>query len=477
MVKPARTIAAEALIQKLEKQRNVCQVIVQMRAMCDTLIKLAYKKVKPDAKTLPKEEPLCKLKDLNLIQCPTIELPISTDASYPSDRLTTVVKWSSDVWTPGGINAPKQIKCVCSNGRTYVQLVKGGDDLRQDAVMQQVFHMMNNMLSYSKTTKKIRLKIRTYIVVPLSQRTGVLEWCENTIVLGEYLVGSARNKGAHERYFPHDDKPSQCRVKLADIADRRKKCELTVDQVFAEFNQICGKISPVLQYFFYEKFYSPAVWFERRLAYAHSLATTSMIGYILGIGDRHVSNILIDEKTAELIHIDFGIAFEQGKCLPTPETIPFRLSRDLVAALGSTGIEGVFRKSCEKTMEVLRMNKTTIVTIIEVLIHDPLYSWALTNQKVRKRQQHCENAVDESEFCSLISHTIDFHFFISFTFSVQDINGMAERALLRLEEKLDGKHSSRSEAKSVEGHVDILIQEATNMRNLSQLFAGWQAYL
>lgn len=31
-----------------------------------------------------------------------------------------------------------------------------------------------------------------------------------------------------------------------------------------------------------------------------------MIGYVLGIGDRHVSNILIDEKTAELIHIDFG---------------------------------------------------------------------------------------------------------------------------------------------------------------------------
>jgi ataxia telangiectasia mutated family protein len=28
-------------------------------------------------------------------------------------------------------------------------------------------------------------------------------------------------------------------------------------------------------------------------------------------GDRHVQNILIDQKTAELIHIDLGIAFEQ----------------------------------------------------------------------------------------------------------------------------------------------------------------------
>lgn len=42
--------------------------------------------------------------------------------------------------------------------------------------------------------------------------------------------------------------------------------------------------------------------------YLSSVATTSMVGYILGIGDRHVQNILIDNYTAELIHIDFGNA-------------------------------------------------------------------------------------------------------------------------------------------------------------------------
>lgn len=111
-----------------------------------------------------------------------------------------------------------------------------------------------------------------------------------------------------------------------------------------------------------------------------------MIGYILGIGDRHISNILIDKNTAELVHIDFGIAFEQGKCLPTPETVPFRLTRDICSALGPCGVEGIFRKSCEKSMEVLRQNKSTILTIIEVLLHDPLYLWTLTNSKVSKRQ-------------------------------------------------------------------------------------------
>ena len=61
-----------------------------------------------------------------------------------------------------------------------------------------------------------------------------------------------------------------------------------------------------------------------------------------------------------------GVAFEQGKTLPTPETVPFRLTRDVVDGMGVAGVEGVFRRSCEKTMEVMRASHEELRTIVEV---------------------------------------------------------------------------------------------------------------
>ena len=45
-----------------------------------------------------------------------------------------------------------------------------------------------------------------------------------------------------------------------------------------------------------------------------------------------------------VVFFTLGVAFEQGKILPTPETVPFRLTRDIVDGMGITGVEGVFRR-------------------------------------------------------------------------------------------------------------------------------------
>lgn len=37
-----------------------------------------------------------------------------------------------------------------------------------------------------------------------------------------------------------------------------------------------------------------------------------MVGYIIGLGDRHLDNVLIDMTTGEVVHIDYNVCFEKG---------------------------------------------------------------------------------------------------------------------------------------------------------------------
>ena len=96
------------------------------------------------------------------------------------------------------------------------------------------------------------------------------------------------------------------------------------------------------------------VWLERRTNYTRSLAVMSMVGYILGLGDRHPSNIMLERYTGRIVHIDFGDCFEIAmRREKFPEKIPFRLTRMLVRAMEVSGIEGNFRSTCENTIRVI----------------------------------------------------------------------------------------------------------------------------
>ena len=55
-------------------------------------------------------------------------------------------------------------------------------------------------------------------------------------------------------------------------------------------------------------------------------SNTVQIGWLMGLGDRHLDNILLDNRTGELVHIDYNVVFERGRQLRVPEIVPFRLT-------------------------------------------------------------------------------------------------------------------------------------------------------
>lgn len=53
-------------------------------------------------------------------------------------------------------------------------------------------------------------------------------------------------------------------------------------------------------------------WWLRTQSFARSSAVMSMVGYVIGLGDRHLDNILLDMRSGELLHIDYNVCFEKG---------------------------------------------------------------------------------------------------------------------------------------------------------------------
>ena len=141
---------------------------------------------------------------------------------------------------------------------------------------------------------------------------------------------------------------------------------------------------PVFHKWFLYKFTEPTEWFENRLIYIHSTAVWSIVGYCVGLGDRHGENILIDEKNGEAVHVDFDCLFDKGLSLEKPEVVPFRLTSNIVDAMGVTGYDGVFRRSCEVALAVMRSHQETLMGVLETFIHDPLVEWKDPQSKQRE---------------------------------------------------------------------------------------------
>ena len=168
--------------------------------------------------------------------------------------------------------------------------------------------------------------------------------------------------------------------------------------------------------------------------YTASLAMSSMVGYVIGLGDRHLENIMIKGKMAKLVHTDFSACFDVARHRAKyPEKVPFRLTKMLVNALEATKIEGTFRCCCENIMKLMRHNREQIIGLLETFIFDPLLQWIDVNSS----QQNL---------------------------SIEVISCMKA--------KLEGLDEG-NEKVPVKVQVDKLIKEATDYENLAQMYPGW----
>ncbi|ETV93394.1 hypothetical protein, variant 2 [Aphanomyces invadans] len=280
---------------------------------------------------------------------------------------------------------PRRITIHASNGLEYMFLLKGHEDLRQDERVTQLFGLVNALLINDRTTSKKDLRITRYPVIPLSHNAGIVGWVPNCDTLHQ-LIRDYRE--ARKILLNIEHRYYRGRVKTAwDFrAWRRLMLQMAPDYDVLTLMQKVEVFQCALENTAGQDLYkvlwlkseNSEIWLDRRTNYTRSLAAMSMVGYILGLGDRHPSNLMLHRFTGTIVHIDFGDCFEVAMHREKyPEKIPFRLTRMLTNAMEVSGIEGNFRFSCEAVMQVLRDNQHSLMAMLEAFVHDPLICWRL----------------------------------------------------------------------------------------------------
>ena len=211
----------------------------------------------------------------------------------------------------------------------------------------------------------------------------------------------------------------------------------------------------------------------------------SVVGYILGLGDRHPSNIMLERISGKIMHIDYGDCFEVAQHREKfPERVPFRLTRMLINAMEVSGVEGNFRFTCENVMRVLRENKNSVMAVLEAFVHDPLLSWRLLQPAKEVEDANGNNGnveLDSSEDSKLPDNrpqgkrpraTAQQEHQQEHTLA--ELNEKAVSVITRVNKKLTGRDFDiEGEELGVQDQVERLIQQARSNENLAQCYIGW----
>ena len=416
---------------------------------------------------------------------------------------------------------PRSMKILGDDGEIYTYLLKGNEDLRQDERVMQLFGLVNSFLTNDRNTRRKNLSIKRYAVIPLSHEVGLVQWvhrCDTLLnLIKEYREERAINVELENLLMCSEASEGR-------VPDPAAYESLTIMQKVDIFQNVMLKTrGHDLQRILWLKSPNAEVWHNRRIKYTTSLAVMSMVGYILGLGDRHPSNLMLERTTGQIVHIDFGDCFEVAINRERfPEKVPFRLTRMLINAMAVSGIEGTYKLTCESVIRVMRENEKSVMTMLEAFVHDPLVNWGLTeeeeadvdgnnlmnaadaavksgnksgsNDGVKKKRrssfkrrastalQSVKSAMKamsiipkdalktKNKLKPLDADSNDDH--------VQDdekLNNEALKIIQRVQDKLTGNDYGGKTSLTIENQVDRLVKDACKTENLAQMYSGWHS--
>ncbi|XP_010572684.1 PREDICTED: DNA-dependent protein kinase catalytic subunit isoform X5 [Haliaeetus leucocephalus] len=304
------------------------------------------------------------------------------------------------------LRKPKRITIRGSDEQEYPFLVKGGEDLRQDQRIEQLFDVMNIILSQDATCSQRNMQLKTYQVIPMTTRLGLIKWLENTCTLKEFLKNSMSEeedinynsiKGPRATY-------SEWLSKMGGKVQGTSRYHIMYrnasrTETVTSFKRRESSVpEDLLRRAFLKMSTSPEAFLSLRSHFASSHALMCISHWILGIGDRHLSNFMINKETGGMVGIDFGCAFGSAtQFLSVPELMPFRLTRQFVNLMMPVKEWGLIYSVMVHALRAYRADPDLLISTMDVFVKEPSLDWKNFEQRQLKKGGTWTKEINTSE--------------------------------------------------------------------------------
>ncbi|KAI5292533.1 Phosphatidylinositol (PI) 3-kinase [Ascosphaera acerosa] len=281
---------------------------------------------------------------------PPIPLPLE-----PSVMITGCIPDEANVFKSS--LSPLLINFRTSEGNTYPIIFKVGDDLRQDQLVIQIISLMDRLLQ----KENLDLKLTPYRILATSSISGAMQFVPSTSL----SAASAKYKGSILAYLrAHNPDP----------------------------HERCGVARQAMD------------------TYIKSCAGYCVITYLLGVGDRHLDNLLLCPD-GHFFHADFGYILGRD---PKPFAPLMKLCTDMVEGMGGASSPNYmqFKQYCFTAYTTLRKSANLILNLFSLMVDANIPDIRLEPDKaVLKVQErfHLEMTEEEAirHFDQLISDSVN----------------------------------------------------------------------
>lgn len=237
---------------------------------------------------------------------PPLPLPLDPSVSitgcYPEESLV----FKSSLY-------PLLIHFKTTDGKKYPMFFKTGDDLRQDQLVIQIISLMDRLLR----KENLDLKLSPYRILATSANAGAVQFIPSMSL----AAASAKYKGSILAYLRANNPDT-----TADLGVRPSAMD----------------------------------------TYVKSCAGYCVITYLLGVGDRHLDNLLL-APSGHFFHADFGYILGRD---PKPFAPQMKLCKEMVEGMGSSNSTqyAAFKSYCFTAYTTLRKSSNLILNLFSLMV-------------------------------------------------------------------------------------------------------------